>query len=369
MNRTKSQRSLKNLIPLSAIVFSVAFAFWIYKVFFHAKDDITTSQQIDVVTRRNLDSTVVAMGTIKPMQGAEVRVGSRASGIMKRMKVKVGDAVSQGDTLAEIDKLEYEAILKQWQAAMKSSNAEFQYSSLAVTRLIKLFEDSLASVQDKDLAEKVQIIAEYAHKQDEANLEAARVRLEYTEITSPLSGVVASINVDEGETVAASFLAPTLLTIIDPSKLELWAYVDEADIGRISIGQQAEFFISTYPNLEFEGRVVVIQPKATIIEGKVKYVCVIEITDKKGMTLRPEMTATVKLKTEALNNVLAVPNWAISLEGRRPYIKIVKGGKRIKKWIIVGWKDDDFTEIVEGVGEGDTVIISEELLNSKSNRE
>ncbi len=120
-------------------------------------------------------------------------------------------------------------------------------------------------------------------------------QLGYTRIDAPIAGVVASISTQEGETVAASFAAPTFVTLLDLDRLEVWAYVDETDIGRIRAGQPARFTVDTYPDQEFEGRVTAIYPQAEIRDNVVNYVTVVRFEPPRDRTLRPEMTATVRI--------------------------------------------------------------------------
>ncbi len=356
----------KNILLFFCFLVILGLSGWIvYDKVLQVESKSLRTRQVSIATHRDLDSVVVAIGTIKPERDAEIKVGSRASGIIKSMFVKVGNIVSEGDTLGQLDKSEYEASHRQWLAAKQGSDASFEYSNLAVRRIRELYEKKFASEQDKDLAEKAQIIAEYEKKQSEANLEASRVKLEYTEIVAPISGVVSAINIDQGETVAASFLAPTLLTIIDLKRLELWAYVEEADVGRVGRGQKVSFFLDAYPGEECKGRVEFLRPRGEMNEGVMQFVCLIKITDDRDLPLKPEMTATVKFEAKGIPNVLTVPNWSIEKERRRPYVNILSGHTVTKRWVRTGWKDDNFTEILEGLAEGDTILYIERV-NTKN---
>src|SRR5207248_1630317 len=130
-----------------------------------------------------------------------------------------------------------------------------------------------------------------------ANLDFAAAQLDYSKIVAPIGGVVASVATQEGETVAASFAAPTFVTLIDLSRLEVWAYVDETDIGRIRVGQPARFTVDTYGDQEFAGRVTAIYPRPEIRDNVVNYVTVIRFDPPRDRTLRPEMTTTVRIDT------------------------------------------------------------------------
>ena len=315
------------------------------------------------VKRVDIGSTVLATGIIKPMVGAEVRVGSRVSGIVKRLYVSVGDNVREETLLAEIDPTEFEARVRQAEADLEVAKANLEFAVLDKDRQNELLGKELVSQNVADTAGRAYEVAEAEVKQAEANLEFARIQLEYTKIRAPISGVVASVSTQEGETVAASFAAPTFVTIIDLNRLEVWAYVDETDIGRIQIEQKAAFTVDTYSDVDFEGTVVAVYPSAEIQDNVVNYVTIIRISNDQGRTLRPEMTTTVNIYLEKRENVLAVPNRAIRRERGRRFVYVLQDGQPLRQWVKVGWKDNDYTEIVEGLEESQEVILGEVTLS------
>lgn len=245
--------------------------------------------------RRAPESAVTATGVIKPMSGAEVRVGSRVSGVVRRLFVRVGDAVRKGQVLAELDARELLARRAQAAAAMESAQADFGYAQADLGRKRELGAAQLIPRNELDLAERACVVAEQRLKEAEANLEYADAQLGYTRIYAPISGVVSTISTQEGETVAASFAAPTFVTLLDLDRLEVWAYVDETDIGRIQAGQKARFTVDTYPGHEFEGRVTTIYPQAEIRDNVVNYVTVVRFEPPGDRVLRPEMTVMAKI--------------------------------------------------------------------------
>jgi HlyD family secretion protein len=267
--------------------------------------------QAEKVVRRarpKADSAVTATGVIKPMSGAEVRVGSRVSGVVRRLFVRIGDSVRKGQVLAELDARELLARRDQAAAAMESAQAELSYAQADLQRKRELGVAQLIPRNELDLAERACAVAEQRLKEAEANLEFARTQLGYTRIQAPIAGVVSSISTQEGETVAASFAAPTFVTLLDLDRLEVWAYVDETDIGRIQAGQKARFTVDTYPGQEFEGRVTNIYPQAEIRDNVVNYVTVVRFDPPRDRTLRPEMTVMAKIDLSG----------KIDLNGRRP---------------------------------------------------
>ena len=332
--------------------------------FFPRNEDIQSMDwPTTQVKRVDIGSTVLATGIIKPMVGAEVRVGSRVSGIVKRLYVSVGDNVREETLLAEIDSTEFEARVRQAEADLEVAKANLEFAVLDKDRQNELLGKELVSQNVADTAGRAYEVAEAEVKQAEANLEFARIQLEYTKIRAPISGVVASVSTQEGETVAASFAAPTFVTIIDLNRLEVWAYVDETDIGRIQIEQKAAFTVDTYSDVDFEGTVVAVYPSAEIQDNVVNYVTIIRISNDQGRILRPEMTTTVNIYLEKRENVVAVPNRAIRRERGRRFVYVLRDGQPLQQWVKVGWKDNDYTEIVEGLEESQEVILGEVTLS------
>lgn len=250
------------------------------------------------VTRRDLGSVVTATGVVKPMIGAEVRVGSRISGVVTRLFVRIGTRVEKGRLLAELDARELTARRTEAAAVLESSSAELRFALADLGRRRELYAAQLLSASDLELAARASAVAEQRLREAQASLDYAATQLAYTRIHAPIAGVVASISTQEGETVAASFAAPTFVTLLDLARLEVWAYVDETDIGRIEVGQPARFTVDTYPGEEIVGRVTAVHPQAEIRDNVVNYVTVVRFEPSPGHTLRPEMTAMVRIATE-----------------------------------------------------------------------
>lgn len=244
---------------------------------------------------RARDRQVKATGVIKARVGAEVRVGARISGVVDRLYVKVGDAVAKGDVLATLDDRDLVARRAGAEADLRRTEAELRYAEAEFRRNSELRAARVVAPSELDLAERGCAVARQQVEVARAALEFASIQLEYARITAPISGVVASVATQEGETVAASFAAPTFVTLIDLTRLEVWAYVDETDIGRIEPGLAARFTVDTYGEEEFPGTVATIYPKAEIRDNVVNYVTVVRFDPVAGRTLRPEMTTTVRI--------------------------------------------------------------------------
>lgn len=332
-----------------------------YFLYHQTRDDTskTTDWQTAEVTRRDIGSTVFALGVIKPMVGAEVKVGSRISGVVNRLWANIGDTVQNGDLIAELDDSELKTRLLLAQASLDISIVDYDQARKIYERQLQLYRNEHISQQEFELAELSFQSLKAKKQQAEANVELARIQLSYATIRSPISGVIASVSTQKGETVAAGLAAPTFVNIINLNRLEVHTYVDETDIGRIETGQRALFTVDTYPGIEFPGEVTAIYPKAVLEDNVVNYIVTVEIQDFKGHTLRPEMTANVTITLEERNNVLTVPTAAIQrIRGER-FVMIPENGKQSQKQVVTGWRDGSYTEILEGLNEGDQVLISD----------
>ncbi len=337
---------------------TIVVLYFIVNSFFSNTNEKSDNFKTAVVTRRDIGSSVLSTGIIKPMVGAEVRVGSRVSGLVKSLHANVGDYVKKGQIIAELEPSELEAKYNQSLAALNNTKANYEYAKLDLERQKSLLKQNFISQNQLDLAEKTFEINKAQLEQAQANLDFAKVQLEYTKITAPISGIVASVSTQEGETVAASFSAPTFVTIIDLERLEVWAYVDETDIGRIKESQNATFTVDTYSDTDFEGIVTAIYPKAVIQDNVVNYVATLKITDFKEKILRPEMTVTVTIYLEKKENVLTVPNNAIKREQGKTVVTVLdKNGKMDQRIIKTGYSSNGYVEILDGVRESEKVVL------------
>jgi len=322
------------------------------------------------VTRRDIASVVKATGVIKPRVGAEVKVGSRISGVVKRLYVQIGDTVRQGQLLAQLDERDLVARRAEAKATLDQADVTLRYARIDLDRKRALLPSGGMTTSDVELAERAAAVAEQQVNAARASLAFAETQVEYARIVAPISGVVASVSTQEGETVAASFSAPTFLTLLDPSRLEVWAYVDETDIGRIAAGQTAQFTVDTYGDHAFDGRVATVYPKAEIRDNVVDYVSVVTFTPPRDRTLRPEMTTTVRIALDARKGVLTLPIRALRWEGGRAFVLTPRSSAQRdaatpeRRAVTTGRRDDSFVEITGGLREGDLVVIGD--LTAKS---
>lgn len=349
----------KLLLAAAAVVASAVACVVITRVSAKQPEDAPQGAEVVRVIRRNVASVVKASGVIKPMVGAEVRVGSSVSGVVSRLFVRIGDRVEKGKLLAELDSRELVARRDAAEAAVQLASANLSYTRADLRRKQDLSAVQVIAPSELDLAQQAYGVAEQQLKQAQANLADATTQLGYARIIAPIAGTVESISTQEGETVAASFAAPTFVTLLDLSRLEVWAYVDETDIGRIQVGQKAAFTVDTYGDYEFRGQVTAIYPQAQIRDNVVDYVTVVRFQLPRDRILRPEMTTTVKIALEEHQNVLVLPIRAVRREGKRQYVVVRVDNRAERRWITTGLRDDSYWEIADRLHEGDEVMVGE----------
>ena len=367
-----------------------------------------------LVARRDLSATVTAVGTIKAMVGAEVRVGSRIPGRVEQIAVQVGDRVKAGQAIARLEQDDLRAAvakargdlagdeaklatvrngarpeeIRAAEAAFRRAQADRLLAQVNLKRYRQLYdEDGGISLQQVDAAARdFDVAAEQLRVTDEqlgltrekytredlqyaeaqvaqsrAALKIAEANLGYATITAPIAGVVASVSIQQGETVtsgSAAAQAPTLCTIIDLNRLQVDAYVDETDIGKVNVGQPATFTVDAFPDKEFTGKVTAIYPKALIQQNVVQYDVVIAIENPEGL-LRPDMTANTTVTVAKRERVLAIPNQAVRREDGQRVAFVQEGDRFVRRPIKTGWKDKTYTEVLGGLKEGDRVAVGE----------
>lgn len=268
--------------------------------------------------RETMIESTVATGTIKSKTGAEVKVGSQLSGVVSRLFVSVGDVVTKGQLLAQLDDMALRARANTLKAELDAAKAEYDYAVAEMQRYEKL-GPNIARLQ-LDNSRRNVAVREANIEQSKARLADANIQLGYVRLVAPISGTIASVSTYEGETVAASFAAPTFVTIVDLSRLEIQAYVDETDIGKVHAGQAVSFRVDAYSGQELQGVVRAIYPKAQLVNNVVNYIVIIDITDRKGLLLRPEMTTHVTFILDKKDNVVSLPRSAVLREGGQNYV-------------------------------------------------
>ncbi len=333
----------------------------------------------------NLSDLITATGTLQALETVEV--GTQVSGVIKKIYVDYNSQVKKGQLLARIDETPLIAQLEQSKASVDQAEAEVKYQKSTYERYQALMAKKLIAQADYD-----QVV--YNYDKAVASLNQARsvydrnkINLSYATIYSPIDGVILDRAVDEGQTVAASFNTPTLFTIAnDLTQMQVEASVDEADIGRVRLGQRVEFTVDAYPDMKFDGKVTQIRMQPVVSSNVVTYTVIIDAPNPKKK-LMPGMTANVSFYVMEKNNIVLLPAKAlyfkpdqqlmktyqethpgitikmpsIQKEGQNTQGKMiwVKNGNVIEpQRVVLGETNEMDYEVISGLKAGDEIVVA-----------
>jgi len=305
MTKSPSSGWLKWLIALVVVAAVAGTAIW----YFAFRKDSEAQYQTTAVTRGDITQAVTATGQLNPV--LNVQVGSQVSGRINKIVVDYNSEVKSNQVIAQIDPSSYQSALLRAQADLANSKANLTLAQVQAHRAEALFTNNLISASDHDTSIAQEEQAKAQVQSAEAAVENAKVDLSRCTIYAPVDGVVISRNVDVGQTVASSFNTPTLFVIAnDLSRMQIDALVSEADIGGVTVGQNAKFQVDAFPYRTFSGKVKQIRYGAMTNQNVVNYDCVVEVNNE-DLKLLPGMTANLSVIIAARTNVLRVPNAAL----------------------------------------------------------
>ena len=354
------------------------------------------------VERGDLAKNVVATGKIRAITQVEVK--SKASGIVKQLFVDYGDHVKQGQVLAELDKEEIMARVKQERASLEAAeaaehaaNADLQHAKVdaqgpdvpmlkrAYERAQQMAKDGVISaaaldeaqknyemaVNKQELGKANEVVSQAKLRQAQAQVSQARALLEQTEeeyrnstIVSPIDGTVLSRDVEVGDAVSSILVlgssATLVMTLGDTREVYVKGKVDESDIARVYIGQPARIKVESYKDRVFDGKVTKISPMGVEKDNVTTFEVRVSIDNSKG-ELKSMMTANAEILLEEHKGVLMVPEGALMYDkDRNASIEIpdatAKDGKK-KISVNVGISNGSKTEVLSGLKENDQVIL------------
>jgi len=365
----------KIIISIAGIVVIVLIA-----SLFLIKDKNPDVQLITYVAREGeFELTVTASGNIQPV--IKVDVGTQVSGIVKKIYADFNSQVKKGDLLAELDKSTLTERARQSRSSLNNAKSDSLFARQNYNRIKILYDKNAATAASLEDATNRLTSAINSVANSKADLQQALINLSYADIYSPISGRVLNRAVDEGQTVAASFNTPTLFTIAnDLTKMQVEAKVDEADIGRIQIGQFADFTVDTYPGEKFGGTVSQIRLEPVVASNVVTYTVIISAPNP-DEKLFPGMTANISIITQSPKGI-CVPAEALyfnpdpskignflvdngNIKGNKVWIKTEKGLKAIP--VTAGATDGITSIILSGVKAGDELVVGiEKTVSVKS---
>ncbi len=315
-------------------------------------------------TQGDVFETVQSTGQVKPL--TEVQVGAVVSGRITKVLVDFNSVVKAGQVMAEIDPTLFSAQMDSSSAQLASARAQVARAEANLTaarlrldRSKKLVTEGVGAQAEVDASQGAYdaAIADVAAAKAQvssvgAQARSSRTNLEYTKIYSPIDGVVISRAIDPGQTVAASFQAPTLFVIAqDLRKMRVLADIDEADVGRMKEGMAAEVTVDAFPGEKFKGVVSQVRFSPTNVSGVVTYAAVVEV-ENPDIKLRPGMTATVTIRSAEAKGVTRVANAALRFKPSPP---VDKDGKKLPQ--------EPLPPL--GLGQGRIYVVTKETLGSE----
>lgn len=354
------------------------------------------------VEKGDLAKSVVATGKVTPITKVEIK--SKASGIVKKLLVDAGDRVKKGQLLAQLDKDEIAAQVEQSraglqaaEASLKSAEADYERAKVdaegpdvpllkrAFDRAQGMAKEGVVSVSALDEAQKNYELAlnkqnvskaqvsvlkskiaqsQATVAQDRANLAQLEEQLGYTDVLSPIDGVVLSRNVEMGDAVSSILVlgssATLVMTLGDTSEVYVKGKVDESDIGKVYLGQPARIKVESFKDKTFNGKVTKISPMGVEKDNVTTFEVRVSINNPGG-ELKAEMTANAEILLEEHKNVLQIPEGSIIYDNQKkasvevPDPKGKEGKKKVA--VNIGISNGAKTELLSGLKEGEQVVL------------
>jgi macrolide-specific efflux system membrane fusion protein len=334
------------------------------------------------VIRSTIEISVTATGILQAFK--QVDVGAQVSGQLKDLKVQLGEHVAKGQWLAEIDPVLSENSLRSVQATYDSLQAQKQaaeanlwQSEIALKRQKEMIAAEATSRQELDAAKALVLVNkanmasfEAQMRQAKTQVDSAKASLAYTRILAPIEGEVAAILTQEGQTIVAAQQAPVILKIANLDQMTVHAQISEADVTKIHIGDEATFTILGNPQDNYSGKLRAIEPAPQAflndvpkVPGPVFYNALFDVPNS-ARKLRIGMTAKVLIVLKRVANALLVPISAMGpREASGKYaVRILRANESPRTVLVpVGISNNISTEILEGLKEGDEVVIGESV--------
>lgn len=325
--------------------------------------------------RGELSETVTATGTIESV--TQVDVGTQVTGIIDKLYADYNTVVTKGQLIAEIEKTLLQSDLTSAEANVESARLTYEYNRTNYNRDTALHDKQLISDYEFQTSKKEYEVSKTAYDKAKADKVRAAKNLNYAEIYSPIDGIVISREVEVGQTVVSNMNVANLYTIADLDNMQVIGNVDEADIGKIKVGQAVVFSVDAYSDEQFEGQVTQVRLNPTTESNVVTYEVVVAASNP-GHKLIPGLTANLIIYTMRENNVLLLPTKAftfkprniddkkipqpsdidsgnLTLGDRQRCVWIVNDDKLIPKVVTIGASNGLKTRILDGLTENEIV--------------
>ncbi len=264
------------------------------------------------VERRDIIVDAQATGTVEPIEVVEVK--SQASGLVLQMPVETGSNVQPGDLIVQIDTRDLKNQLDQAQADLRSSEASLEVAKAQKERSDELYRSRIITAQENEQANLSYTQAQANVIRVRTSVSIAQQRLDEARVTAPVAGTVIAKTVALGQVIqsATSVMGggSTIVTMADLSRVQMRAFMNETEIGKISAGQDARVVVDAFPDRTFQGSVEKVEPQAVIQQSVTMFPVIISLANAERLLL-PGMNGEVSVNVERKLNVLTVPNDAV----------------------------------------------------------
>lgn len=356
MDKVKLKKWAKIILVLVVVIIAIVAGYKYYaQKQEEAKKPVVNTAQVQYMSMKSI---VSATGTIKPVESVEV--SSKITARVKQVLVKENDTVTQGQTVALLDGKDYETQKEQAEFTLK--NAKIIYD-----RTNYLYNIGAKSKEDLDNAQ-------YNYDTAQSKLKEAESNLSETVIVSPMDGVVIGEPVTDGTMAVQGNSNPTvIMRIADLSRKQIFAKVDETDIGSVRVGQKATFTVDAYNGKTFTATVSKISQtdmdnswnisnssssSSSSSAAVIYYSVTLDVDDPEGL-LMPSMTARVEIETANKDSALAVPLSALKTDKNGTYVIVIKDdGTTENRYVETGIYGDEFVEIINGLSENEKVDVT-----------
>lgn len=356
MDKVKLKKWAKIILVLVVVIIAIVAGYKYYaQKQEEAKKPVVNTARVQYMSMKSI---VSATGTIKPVESVEV--SSKITARVKQVLVKENDTVTQGQTVALLDGKDYETQKEQAEFTLK--NAKIIYD-----RTNYLYNIGAKSKEDLDNAQ-------YNYDTAQSKLEEAESNLSETVIVSPMDGVVIGEPVTDGTMAVQGNSNPTvIMRIADLSRKQIFAKVDETDIGSVRVGQKATFTVDAYNGKTFTATVSKISQtdmdnswnisnssssSSSSSAAVIYYSVTLDVDDPEGL-LMPSMTARVEIETANKDSALAVPLSALKTDKNGTYVIVIKDdGTTENRYVETGIYGDEFVEIINGLSENEKVDVT-----------
>lgn len=371
---------MKKIIYLLIFLILLALGVWFF--FFANKEEYNYLTY--EVKRQDITQSIEAIGEVYAK--SQVDVGAQVSGQITKLYVNLGDHVNEGDLIAQIDKDKQQNDLDITKAKLQSAKANLESKKIALNIASKQYEreqklyakkaaslENLENLKNTFYSLKASVADLQAQiTQLEISLKNAQKDLAYTTITAPSKGEIINVAVEEGQTVNANQNTPSIVRLADLSEMEIRMQIAEADINKISVGKKVKFSILNEPDKKYEAIISSIDPANTTISdatsntnlnsssntstSAVYYYARVFVKNENNF-LRIGMSTENEIAIKTENNTLVIPTLAIKSDANGYYVEILKEQNSVKTPVKLGIKDSLNTQIIEGLKEGDVIIL------------